>query len=130
MADNDTILVFCCENSALKAVDSMDNTALRDSVDIIKLPCSGKIETGFVLKCFEKGCGGVIILGCPLDNCKFLKGNYRARKRVAMIKKSLHKAGINENRVTIDFVSSVDTHKVVNIIEEMKISITEQRIQK
>lgn len=124
MADNDKIVVFCCENSALKAVDSMGDSEMIGSVDIIKLPCSGKIETGFVLKCFENGCDGVIVLGCPLDNCKFLKGNYRARKRVERIKKSLKEAGINENRVKIDFVSSVDSHKVAKVIEEMKASIT------
>ena len=123
MAEIDKIVVFCCENSALKAIGSMGDTEMLGSVEIVKLPCSGKVETGFVLKCFEKGYDGVIILGCPLDNCKFLKGNYRARKRVAMIKKSLKEAGISENRVKIDFVSSVDSHKVAKVIEEMNASI-------
>ncbi len=111
------LVIYCCENSAMKAVSA---AGALDSVDIIKLPCSGRVEAGLILKSFEKGYGGVVVLGCPLDNCTFIRGNYRARKRVSVVKKSLREAGINENRVKIDFVSSVDTHKVIAIVEEMK----------
>lgn len=124
MVDKDKIIVFCCENSALKAVDNMGKSEIMSSVEIIKLPCSGKVEIGLILKCFESGYNGVIVLGCPLDNCKFIKGNYRAKKRIDMVKKSLKEAGINECRVKIDFISSVDSHKVAKIIEEMKAFIT------
>lgn len=123
MADKNKIVVFCCENSALKAVDNVGTMEMMKSVDIVSLPCSGKAEVGLILKSFESGYGGVVVLGCPLDNCKFIKGNYRAKKRIASVKRSLLEAGINENRVTIDFVSSVDAHKVVAIIEEMKAAI-------
>ena len=124
MADKDKIVVFCCENSALKAVDNVGNSEMMDSIEIVKLPCSGKAETGLILKYFENGYRGVLILGCPLDNCKFIKGNFRALKRIGMAKKSLREAGINENRVRIDFISSVDSHKVTTILEEMKTAIT------
>ena len=124
MANKDKIVVFCCENTALKAVDSMGKVEIMNSVEIIKLPCSGKIEIGLILKCFENGSAGVLVLGCPLDNCKFIKGNYRALKRIDMVKKALREAGISEDRVKIDFISSVDSHKVTDIIEEMKASIT------
>lgn len=124
MADKDKIILFCCENSALKAVDNMGTADILKSADIVRLPCSGKAEVGLILKSFENGYGGVVILGCPLDNCKFIKGNYRAKKRIANVKRALQEAGINENRVTIDFVSSVDAHKVARILEEMKAAIT------
>jgi F420-non-reducing hydrogenase iron-sulfur subunit len=124
MADKNKIIVLCCENSALKAVDNMGTMEMMKSVDIVRLPCSGKVEVGLVLKCFESGYRGVVVLGCPLDNCKFIKGNYRAKKRIASAKRSLQEAGINEDRVRMDFISSVDTHKVVAIIEEMNAAIT------
>ena len=124
MADKDKIVVFCCENSALKAIDSMGNAEIMNSVEVIKLPCSGKAETGLILKYFENGYKGVVVLGCPLDNCKFIKGNFRALKRIDMVKKALREAKISENRVRIDFISSVDSHKVTAILEEMKAVIT------
>ncbi len=114
------IVVFCCENSACKAADAVEDVSLVESVDMVRLPCSGKIEIGLVLKCFENDHPGVLILACPVDNCKFLKGNLRSRKRVEIIKQALRNAGYDENRVRMDFLSSVDTHKFVRIVKEMK----------
>ncbi len=112
--------MFCCENSACKAADAVEDVSLVESVDMVRLPCSGKIEIGLVLKCFENDHPGVLILACPVDNCKFLKGNLRSRKRVEIIKQALRNAGYDENRVRMDFLSSVDTHKFVRIVKEMK----------
>ncbi len=120
MNNNKNLVVFCCENSAYKAADSVKDVSVFEGVELVKLPCSGKIEVGLVLKCFEQGHPGVLILGCPIDNCKFIKGNIRARKRVDMVKQALRNAGYDENRVHMDFLSSVDTHKFVTIVEEMK----------
>jgi F420-non-reducing hydrogenase iron-sulfur subunit len=112
------LVVFCCENSAYKAAEAIDDTSVFEQIEIVCLPCSGKIEIGLVLKCFENDHPGVLILACPIDNCKYLKGNLRARKRVEMIKQALRNAGYDENRVRLDFLSSVDTHKFVKIVKE------------
>jgi F420-non-reducing hydrogenase iron-sulfur subunit len=114
------IVVFCCENSAYKAANTIEDQSILEGVELVRLPCSGKIEIGLVLKCFENDHPGVLILACPVDNCKYLTGNLRARKRVEMIKQALRNAGYNENRVRLDFLSSVDMHKFVKIVNEMK----------
>lgn len=124
MENNNNLIVFCCENSAYKAADAAasagEDVSVFEGVELIRLPCSGKIEIGLVLKCFEQGHPGVLILGCPVDNCKYIKGNIRARKRVDMIKQALRNAGYEENRVHMDFLSSVDTHKFVTIVKEFR----------
>ena len=114
------IVAFCCENSAYKAAEAVADRSLLEQIELVRLPCSGKIEVGLVLKCFENDHPGVLILACPLDNCKYLKGNYRAQKRVAVIKEALRNAGYDENRVRLEFLSSIDTHKFEMIVNEMK----------
>jgi coenzyme F420-reducing hydrogenase delta subunit len=114
------IIVFCCENSALKAAEAIVDQSVLAGVELVRLPCSGKIEIGLVLKCFEQDAAGVLILACPLDNCKYLTGNFRAQKRVETIKQALRNAGYNENCVRLDFISSVDTHKFVKTVNELK----------
>lgn len=120
METNKKLVVFCCENSAYKAADAVEDPSVFEHVDLVRLPCSGKIEIELVLKCFEQDHPGVLILGCPVDNCKYIKGNIRARKRVEMIKQALRNAGYEDNRVRMDFLSSVDTHKFVTIVKKMK----------
>ncbi len=120
MEENKKIVVFCCENSAYRAADAVQDGTVFESVEMIRLPCSGKIEIDLVLKCLEQDHPGVLVLGCPVDNCKFIKGNIRARKRVDVVKQALRNAGYDENNVKVDFLSSVDSHKFVNIVNEMK----------
>jgi len=119
MKEQKKIVVFCCENSACKAAQAVQDPALLESIEIVRLPCSGKIEIGPVLKCFEQDAPGVLILACPIDNCQYLTGNKRARKRVEMIKQALRSAGYDENRVKLDVLSSLDPHKFVKSVKEM-----------
>jgi coenzyme F420-reducing hydrogenase delta subunit len=73
-----------------------------------------------ILKCLEEGYEGILILACPLDNCKYVRGNYRAQKRVDAVKKILDDIGIERESVQIEFVSSLDSHKVAEAINGMK----------
>ncbi len=119
------ILAFCCENSSYKAAAAVDDEKVLDAVEIMRLPCSGKIEIGLMLKCLEEGYPGVLVLGCPVDNCKYLQGNNRAKKRVQRAQALLEEAGIPEQLVHIDFLSSVDSHKFVEIVRGMQERIAE-----
>ena len=119
------IIAFCCENSSVMAAENVeDSNSLMDAVEIVRLPCSGKVEIGLVLKCLENGSPGVLVLACPKDNCKYISGNRRAEKRIDMTKKALSDAGIDENKVHIDFLSSVDSHKFIDTVKEMTERLT------
>jgi coenzyme F420-reducing hydrogenase delta subunit len=114
------IVAFCCENSALKAAESLSDPAALAEVELVRLPCTGKAETGLLLACLERGHPGVLVLGCPRDNCKFLVGSTRAGKRVQATRKLLKEAGLAEERVRMDYVSSVDAHRLARIVREMR----------
>jgi F420-non-reducing hydrogenase iron-sulfur subunit len=114
------IVAFCCENSALRAAQNVEDPAVLEAVELVRLPCTGKVEIGLLLQCLEEGHPGVLVLGCPVDNCKFLRGSSRARKRVAMTRRILKEAGLDEERVRMDFLSSVETHRFRRIVAEMQ----------
>ncbi len=117
------IVAFCCENSALKAAEALSDPEAREAlaaVELVRLPCTGKAETGLLLACLERGHPGVLVLGCPADNCKFLIGSTRAGRRVQTTRRILKEAGLSEERVRMDFVSSVDAHRLARIVREMR----------
>jgi len=114
------IVAFCCENSALKAAEAVSDPEALAAVELVRLPCTGKAEVGLVLKCLEEGHPGVLVLGCPVDNCKFLIGSTRARKRLEYARGLLKEAGLAEERVRMDFVSSVDSHRLARIVGDMR----------
>ena len=119
MAEKKKIVAFCCENSGLLAADALEDSSILDLVEIVRLPCSGKIEIGLILKCLENGHPQVLVVGCPVDNCKYLTGNVRARKRIETVKMALRNAGVDENRVRLIFISSLDSHKFAAIVREL-----------
>lgn len=113
------IAVYCCENSGLLASRSVMDQEIMESVEIIKLPCSGKCEMDLILKTLEKGYAGVMIVGCPKDNCQFIRGSHRASKRVEATQKILGDIGLNPERVRMEFLSSVDSYKFVSAVKVM-----------
>jgi F420-non-reducing hydrogenase iron-sulfur subunit len=55
------------------------------NVKIIRVPCTGKVDTIHMLRAFEKGADGVCVVGCMEGDCHYNSGNFRARKRVAQV---------------------------------------------
>jgi coenzyme F420-reducing hydrogenase delta subunit len=119
MMDGKKIVAFCCENSAGQAAGAAD-AGVHEAVEIVPLPCSGKVEVALVLRALERGHPGVLVLGCPRDNCKYLTGNLRAEKRVRSIHALLAAIGIEEERVQMEYISSVDAHRLAEAVHRMR----------
>ncbi len=42
------------------------------------LPCTGRIDESLLLKAFENGADGVMVIGCLEGDCHYVNGNIRA----------------------------------------------------
>ena len=112
------LVAFCCENSGYPAAESV-GLALKPGLELVKVPCSGTVDVALVLKCFERGADGVLIAGCPVDNCRYMHGSRRAQKRLAAVRQALKDAGEREDGVRLELLSSVDGHKLARAVDEM-----------
>jgi coenzyme F420-reducing hydrogenase delta subunit len=92
------------------------------NVRIIRLPCTGRIDTLFILKAFERGADGVIVSGCHPADCHYTSGNYHARRRFAVFRDLLEFFGIDPQRVTFSWVSASEGGKWAEVVN----STTEQ----
>lgn len=95
------LIAFCCYYCAYSAADLAGSMRLQYSPDIrvIEMPCSGKTDVALILEAFEQGADGVYVAGCLEGDCHFLKGNFRAKKRVNALKKLLDQVGVGGERV-------------------------------
>lgn len=89
------------------------------NVNVIKVMCSGRVDPQFVMKAFENGADGVIILACHPGDCHYKEGNYRAVQRYRMLIRLLKQFGIEEQRCRFDYVSAGEGEKFVKVITEM-----------
>jgi coenzyme F420-reducing hydrogenase delta subunit len=94
-------------------------------IEIIKVPCTGKVDINHLLLAFEQGVDGVMVAGCLEGNCHFLSGNLRARKRVERLKDILERLGIGGDRVAMFNLSAGMGARFAEIAREMHAKILE-----
>jgi F420-non-reducing hydrogenase iron-sulfur subunit len=115
------IIGFLCNWCSYAGADKAGTAQIPypPNVNVIKVMCSGRIDPQFVLKSFEQGADGVIILACHPGDCHYKEGNYRAVQRYRLLLKVLEPFGIAKERCRFDFVSAGEGDKFVKLITEM-----------
>ena len=103
------IIAFVCENHALSALKaaSIAGDSLPESVKIVKIPCTGRLETTQILDSITAGADGVVVIGCLEDNCFHDVGSMLARGRVDRIKDLLKDIKMEPERVEMINAASV-----------------------
>ena len=89
------------------------------NVRIVRVMCSGRVEPAFILKAFAKGADGVLVLGCHPGDCHYAEGNYKALRRIPMLKKLLSQMGIEDERLRMEWVSASEGDRFAAIVDEM-----------
>jgi len=72
-----------------------------------------------LLHTFEDGADGVYVAGCMEGDCHFLKGNYRAKKRVQQVKKILDDIGLGGDRLEFFNLPASDGGMFAKIANDM-----------
>ncbi len=95
------MVVLYCSRGGLSATEAktVQETFGNDSVHLVAMPCSSKVDVPHVLNLLSKGVDLVLVLACPEGACQFLVGNVRAEKRIRHIQQLLLSAGIENKRV-------------------------------
>ena len=85
----------------------------------IRVMCSGAVDPVYVIKALLEGADAVLIAGCHPGDCHYLSGNYKARRRVVILKKLMEDIGLEENRVRLEWISASEGQKFADTVNEM-----------
>jgi F420-non-reducing hydrogenase iron-sulfur subunit len=101
-SQNVKITVFYCTNS-IEPEDIAGRQLLLDGVTLqpIGLPCSGKVDVPYLIKAFETGADGAVIVTCKQNECRHLEGNLRANKRSQAVEALLEEIGVGKGRMAV-----------------------------
>ena len=113
-----SIVAFVCNWCTYTGADlaGTSRILMAANVRIIRLPCTGRIDTLFILKAFERGADGVIVSGCHPADCHYTAGNYHARRRFAIFRELMNFVGIDPRRVTFSWVSASEGGKWAEVV--------------
>lgn len=82
------------------------------------LPCTGRIDEALLLKAFENGADGVMVIGCLEGDCHYVSGNIRARARVERVYNILDSIRIGPERIRMYNLSAGEGSKFAQFANE------------
>ena len=114
------IAAFLCNWCSYAGADLAGTSRIKypENVLPIRVMCSGRVEPEFVLEALRRGADGVLISGCHPGDCHYQTGNYKARRRVNLLKKMLEQFSIDPRRVRLEFVSASEGQKFASVVTE------------
>jgi len=74
---------------------------------------------------FLYGADGVFIGGCHLGDCHYVEGNYYAEKKIEMARRLLKEAGVEPERLRLEWVSASEGERFAATIGEFTEEIKE-----
>lgn len=124
MSDNGyepRIVAFLCNWCTYTGADLAGTSRLQypPNVRIIRLMCSGAVDPVYVLKPLLDGADGILIGGCHPGDCHYQSGNYKERRRFAVLQATLDELGFDKERVWLRWISASEGAQFAETIREM-----------
>jgi F420-non-reducing hydrogenase iron-sulfur subunit len=81
--------------------------------------CSGRIDPVFILEAFKSGADGVLIAGCHPGDCHYVSGNFKAQRRMILLRKLIENFGLEPERLRLEWISASEGERFANIIKDI-----------
>jgi len=115
------IIGFFCNWCTYAGADLAGTSRIQypPNIRVIRLMCSGALDPVYVIKTLLEGADGVLIGGCHPGDCHYQSGNYKARRRVAILQSILKQMGFEPERVWLRWISASEGRYFADIVTEM-----------
>lgn len=121
------IIAFACNWCSYAASDvaGTSRSYYPANVRIIRVMCSGMVDPTYILRAFEAGADGVLVAGCRIGDCHYISGNIKAEKMVGRMRTLLHRLGLEDERLRLQWISTGEGRLFAKTIEEMVTQLKE-----
>ncbi|MEJ2657638.1 MAG: hydrogenase iron-sulfur subunit, partial [Desulfobacterales bacterium] len=117
------ITLFHCINAFGDAAELSLNGNKTCEIKTVKMACSSMVKDVFLLRAFEAGADGVVVMVCPEGQCRYVEGNIRAKKRVAWVRNLLDEIGLDGRRLSLVNMAAGDkataTQTMDDVVEKL-----------
>lgn len=119
------IILFQCQWCLYSAEDqTWVDTQLPVNIHLVKVPCTGRINTLYVLNAVQGGADGVMISGCLPEQCHFKEGNLGARRQLDQFADFLDHIGYERNRVRFTWLDLQDRCRIQRDLAQFEADLT------
>lgn len=120
------IIGFTCNWCSYRAADTagIGRVKYPSNIRLVRLMCSGRLDPVFVLTAFARGADGVLVTGCHPGECHYVEQNYKALRRVHLLKRLLRSMSINPDRLKLVWASAAEgvrlAQEFTKFVEEIR----------
>ena len=120
------IIVFCCNWCSYAGADlaGISRLQIKPYFRVIRTMCSARVDPEWILEALRLGADGVIVAGCHPGDCHYIGGNYRTRRRIALLRSLLKQFGLNSQRLELAWISAGEAEKFATTINSFVDRIT------
>ncbi len=121
------IIGFACQWCTYAGADLAGNLRAKypPSIKLIKVPCSGRVESEFVMEAFAQGADGVLVGGCHMGDCHYKTGNHKTARRMKVLTKLLEDSGFDSRRFRLEWISGAEGYRFAEVVEEFTKDLVE-----
>jgi coenzyme F420-reducing hydrogenase delta subunit/ferredoxin len=114
------IIAFLCTWCSYTGADTAGIARLKSPANLraIRVPCSGRVSPELIMRAFDQGADGVLVLGCHIGECHYDTGNHRTAKRLPVLQSLMTLVGLESERLRLDWVSASEGERFSRITNE------------
>ncbi len=127
MAETETrVVIFTCNWNAHESLQEAgkQHLTIPPGVRILKVDCLGQIGSSVILKAFEKGADGVMLVGCSPEECHYEFGSRRAAELFEEIRKLAVLLGFQVSRLRFHQVHIGEGTALIESVRDFVAQVT------
>jgi len=119
------IVVFACNWCSYAGADLAGVSRMQypPTTRVIRLMCSGRVTSGFILEAFRLGADGVLVTGCHPGDCHYISGNQNAVVTMEKTTQLLALLGIEKERLRLEWISAAEGARFARLMTEFTAQI-------
>lgn len=114
------IIGLCCNWCAYAGADlaGVSRVQYPPSVRVVRVMCSSRVDPIIIIEAFTQGVDGALVVGCHPGDCHYQRGNYQTERNIRMTKKLIKYAGIEPERLRLEWVSAAEGGRFAETVRD------------
>ena len=114
------IVGFLCNWCTASAADLAGTTRAQYPPNLhpVRVMCSGTVDPVYLIKALLSGADSVMVGGCHPGDCHYVSGNYKARRRMVILKEILKDLGLDPDRLKVEWIAASEGPRFAEVVKE------------
>ena len=119
------VITFVCDWSLREDADvHLLESYPQDQVNVVHIPCTGRIDPQHALMALDSGVKGVLVCGCKPGECHFKRGNHVAFCKLGLLDTLINQIQPPHKEIRFVQIGTQDRGRIRHEIDDMLASLS------